>query len=160
MDTGWLADNGSTYYLRSWGGMIVGWFKLNDTWYFADRSGAVKDRSNSFGDTVFSYGPADHSGTWLKDVKGQWAFEENGTLAIGWRCIDNVWYFFGTDHVMRTNWQRINDLWYFFPASGKMTTGWKKIDGKWYFFRSFGGMLTNATTPDGYKVDKDGTWIE
>lgn len=61
---------------------------------------------------------------------------------------------------MRTNWQRINDLWYFFPASGKMTTGWKEIDGKWYFFRSFGGMLTNATTPDGYKVDKDGTWIE
>ena len=160
MDTGWLTDNGSTYYLRSWGGMIVGWFKLNDTWYFADRSGAVKDRSNPFGDTVFSYGPADHSGTWLKDVKGQWAFEENGTLAIGWRCIDNVWYFFGTDHVMRTNWQRINDLWYFFPASGKMTTGWKEIDGKWYFFRSFGGMLTNATTPDGYKVDKDGTWIE
>lgn len=44
-------------------------------------------------------------------------------------------------------------------------TGWNQIDGKWYYFSmeegsANGMLLKNTTTPDGYKVDADGVWIQ
>ncbi len=159
MVTGWLKDNGSTYYLRSWGGMITGWFCADGQWYYADGSGAVLDLANAFGETVSSYASADGSGIWCKDAKGQWAFNENGSYAVGWRLIDNTWYFFGTDHVMKTGWQFVNGIWYYLNANGKMATGWKLVAKKWYYLRSWGGMISNGVTPDGYRVDVSGAWI-
>jgi hypothetical protein len=39
--------------------------------------------------------------------------------------------------------------------------GWfKDKDGNWYYFNQAGYMLTNATTPDGYQVAANGTWIQ
>ena len=40
-----------------------------------------------------------------------------------------------------------------------MSTGWKLINGKYYFMNTNGEMLENTTTPDGYKVNKNGEWI-
>ena len=46
-----------------------------------------------------------------------------------------------------------------------MATGWKLIDGKWYYFahpwdgRSTGEMYMSETTPDGYRVDSNGAFI-
>ena len=42
------------------------------------------------------------------------------------------------------------------------------IEGKWYYFapanmpdgRPEGSLYTNTTTPDGYKVDVNGEWIQ
>ena len=47
---------------------------------------------------------------------------------------------------------------------GKMLTGWQWIYGAWYYFGTAadgreGVLFTNETTPDGYRVDKDGKWI-
>jgi len=54
---------------------------------------------------------------------------------------------------------------------GVMSTGWKLIDGKWYYFVPYtvirngisinmGSMLKDTVTPDGYKVDSNGAWIQ
>ena len=50
-------------------------------------------------------------------------------------------------------------------VSGTMAVGWRQIDGKWYYFSMEEGsengmLLKNTTTPDGYKVDADGVWIQ
>ncbi len=159
MCTGWLEDGGSTYYLRNWGGMLTGWFRAEAQWFYADPSGAVQDLANAFGAAVYSYASADGSGIWQKDAKGQWAFAEKGVYAIGWRLIDGEWYFFGTDHVMKTGWQFVNGIWYYLNSNGKMAVGWKQVAGKWYYLRSWGGMISNGLTPDGYRVDASGAWI-
>lgn len=159
MATGWLKEGGHTYYLRSWGGMLTGWFQIDGQWYFADNSGAVRELSNAFGGAGYQYSAADGSGTWQRDAIGQWAFAENGSYAVGWRLIDNAWYFFGTDHVMTTGRQFVNGIWYYLNPNGKMVTGWKLVSGKWYYLRSWGGMLSDGITPDGYRVDASGAWI-
>lgn len=37
--------------------------------------------------------------------------------------------------------------------------GWHQIDSKWFYF-SNGIILTNTTTPDGYRTDANGVWID
>ena len=42
---------------------------------------------------------------------------------------------------------------------------WVAVDGKWYYCDpreggTQGAMLTNTTTPDGYRVDANGVWIQ
>ena len=42
-----------------------------------------------------------------------------------------------------------------------MVAGWfLDSNGKWYYFDNSGALYTNGTTPDGYKVDESGAWIE
>ncbi len=38
--------------------------------------------------------------------------------------------------------------------------GWVMINNKWYYYDDDGSMLKNTTTPDGYKVDSEGVWVE
>ena len=55
-------------------------------------------------------------------------------------------------------WYKYNKGWW--PAAK-----WQEIDGKWYYFarfgegRSTGEMYQSETTPDGYKVDSNGVFI-
>lgn len=39
-------------------------------------------------------------------------------------------------------------------------TGWYNINNKWYYFDSNGLMLQNTITPDGFKVDEYGVWVQ
>jgi len=69
-----------------------------------------------------------------------------------------------------TGFVTINDNTYYFNESkdgrlGAMLTGWQKIGDDWYYFSEkegseLGKMLKDATTPDGYMVDKDGKRIQ
>ena len=39
-----------------------------------------------------------------------------------------------------------------------MQTGWIQLNGNWCYFQTDDQLLKNATTPNGYKVDRDGIW--
>jgi len=41
-----------------------------------------------------------------------------------------------------------------------IVAGWQQINGKWYYFNQDLTMAVNTTTPDGYKIDAAGAWIE
>ena len=41
METGWLQDGGTWYYLNSSGAMETGWAKVGGTWYYLKGSGAM-----------------------------------------------------------------------------------------------------------------------
>lgn len=48
---------------------------------------------------------------------------------------------------------------------GRMYTGWNLIDGVWYYFNptsdgTKGSLFMNRQTPDGYRVDASGAWVE
>ena len=76
-----------------------------------------------------------------------------------------------------TGWIRsaVSGRWYY-TVKGKMQTGWVSWKGKWYFLNADGGMaekqwvgnfyvgedgavLTDTTSPDGWKLSKNGSYI-
>ena len=75
-------------------------------------------------------------------------------------------YYIDSNGDMMTGWiNTSDDKWYFFDDTkneheGKMAIGWKKIQNDWYYFNSNGTMLTNAVTPDGYKIDASGKFVQ
>lgn len=110
---------------------------------------------------------------WFRDEKGNWYY--CNTIHDG---------FFG---LMKTGWHHDDQdgRWYYLDSrTGIMYTGWHEIDGKWYYFntlngtpaetyyfndtikrwiymntgtRPLGSMYFNETTPDGYRVNPDGS---
>lgn len=81
-------------------------------------------------------------GTWLQDGVGWWYRNADGTYT-------------------RDGWQLINNYWYCFNSVGYMRTGWIYSGNLWYYCdNTTGAMLTGTTTPDGYRVDANGVWIQ
>ena len=108
---------------------------------------------------------------------GNWSYYENNSAVTDWKKINGTWYYFDGNGVMTTNWQKVSGAWYYMDNSGAMQTEWKEISNVWYYFNadgvmqenrwvgdyylgSSGAMLVNTTTPDGYRVDASGKWIQ
>lgn len=82
------------------------------------------------------------NGAWLKDGKGWWYSRSDRSYP-------------------KSQWELINNKWYYFNSEGYMMTGWIKTNSKWYYCdKGNGAMLANTTTPDGYRVDSNGAWIQ
>lgn len=56
--------------------------------------------------------------------------------------------------------------WKYIKDNGSYASGWLLIDGdkdgtgEYYYFDRGGWLLTSAVTPDGYRVNEDGQWVE
>ncbi|MDO5776598.1 MAG: hypothetical protein Q4P22_08250, partial [Eubacteriales bacterium] len=84
-------------------------------------------------------------------------FDANGALTKGWYTDSKgATYYFNTEAG---------------SDYGVMCTGWKLINGNWYYFIPYtiirngvsinmGSMLKDTATPDGFKVDANGVWIQ
>ncbi len=46
------------------------------------------------------------------------------------------------------------------PDGSCLRNEWYDDNGKWYYMGADGYMLTNTTTPDGYKVNAEGVWVQ
>lgn len=118
-----------------------------------------------------------------KQITDWYFFDGKSNMVTGWYkdARTNNWYYLSTEAginngKMKTSWLKtaegsINntEYWYFLDnVSGAMYRGWVLIDGKWYYFaptnmpdgRPEGSLYTNTTTPDGYKVNANGEWIQ
>ncbi|MEY8394824.1 hypothetical protein AALB64_08350 [Lachnospiraceae bacterium 45-P1] len=115
-------------------------------------------------------------GRWEKDGNHYRYYYSDGMLAsncwleITWNNTTH-WYHFNASGIMDTGWLKDNfGNWYYLNVSadkvyGSMVTGWNLIDGNWYYFNEKsdgfkGTLLTDIITPDGYKVNADGVWVQ
>ena len=80
------------------------------------------------------------AGNWILDSKGWWYKRTDGTYP-------------------KSEWLEDKGKWYFFDQEGYMKKGWVFWKEKWYYLGENGDMLVDTTTPDGYKVDKEGVYI-
>ena len=63
-------------------------------------------------------------------------------MAQEWLCLDNTWYYLGTDGAMRTGWQYLGGTWYFLQSNGTMVQNWLYQNGTWYYLGIDGAMKT------------------
>ena len=100
-----------------------------------------------------------HSIDGWKFISGTWYYYKNSTKQTGWQKVNDTWYYLDASGKMLTGWQKINDTWYYLDQSGIMKTGWFKVGQYWYYAYGSGALAVNTTTPDGYRVNGNGEWV-
>ena len=151
VQTGWVQDNGSWYYLSELTGeqkgiglMQKGFFEVNKTWYYFDESGAMKENQ------------------WFQQKDGWYYADKSGALKVyEWFQVGRKWYFATEKGTIVTNaWIKSNDEVYHFNESGVMAENeWFEANGGWFYASKSGAILRNTKTPDGYYVNENGQWI-
>ena len=100
---------------------------------------------------------------WIYDRNfGSWYYlKEDGKYARNeWIYYKNGWYYLNETGAMEKGWLEVSNKWYYLEQDGKMETGWVQVKDAWYYLNDSGELLTNTTTPDGYKVNRDGIWVK
>ena len=148
VQTGWVQDNGSWYYLSELTGeqkgiglMQKGFLEVSGKWYYFDESGAMKENQ------------------WFQTKEGWYYADKSGAVKVGeWFQIGNKWYAASRNGTILTNvFLPYEDEYYHFNESGVMSENeWFEVDGNWYYADKSGAILRNTTTPDGYYVNAYG----
>lgn len=116
-------------------------------------------------------------------MTGTWKFENNtwkyysisGIEAVGWQKLlcetASYWFYFNEAGIMQTGWliDPTGNIFYLNEISdgtkGRMLTGWNEVNGNWYYFNlnsdgTQGRLLKDTMTPDGYRVNEAGLYVE
>ena len=144
----WMKDDKGWWYQKADATYPTdSWLKVKGAWYLFGTDGYMK--------------------TGWQIAGGKWYYLDsvNGDMKTGWHVdTDGRWYMLDSvNGDMKTGWYLDTDgKWYFLDLlDGFMRTGWIQIpDGKWYYFGLDGACLMNTVTPDGYKLDENGVWIQ
>ena len=119
--------------------------------------GSSSGNTSSSGSTV-----TQGDGAW-QQFGNEWKYlKANGTYAAGESLlIKGETYYFRSDAWMARDWQMVNGSWHYYTESGAMAKSrWIQTNGYWYYVGADGALFVNGTTPDGYKVDANGVWIQ
>lgn len=106
------------------------------------------------------------TGRWEQSMQtGVWKYRNvtGEYLADQWFLYEGKWYRFDKDGNMITGWYQNPETknWYYLWENGSMATGWVPVNGRWYYLTAGSGeMAHDVTTPDGYKVNADGAWVD
>ena len=148
VQTGWVQDNGSWYYLSELTGeqkgiglMQKGFIELNKTFYYFDESGVMKENQ------------------WFQTTEGWYYADKSGAVKVDeWFQVGNKWYIASGKGTILTNvFITYQDEVYHFNESGVMAENeWFEAEGYWFYADKSGAILRNTTTPDGYYVNANG----
>ena len=137
--SGWVKSNGKWYFYES-GDVKTGWVKTGGKWYYLNDLGVMQ--------------------TGFVEVDGTWYFlDSSGAMFTGWGTDGSRWFYFDGSGAMKTGWYKENGTWYYLDQSGIMKTGWFKVGKYWYYAYGSGALAVNTTTPDGYRVNGNGEWV-
>lgn len=107
----------------------------------------------------------------------KWYFFDNqSSMAQGWYHDERTdkWYLLNDSNgadggQMITGWHKdAAGVWYYLdPVVGEMYLGWHQVGEHWYYFapnategHPQGSLYVSTTTPDGYRVNHDGEWVQ
>jgi len=82
--TGWIQENGNSYYYNSDGKMQTGWIKDNNKSYYLNSSGIMQKG-------------------WIKDNGKDYYCDNSGVMQTGWKESSGKWYYLNADGSMATN---------------------------------------------------------
>ena len=90
-------------------GLIVGWKKINGSWYYFKSDG-----SKATG--------------WLKDGSTWYYLKSSGEMQTGWLKENGVWYYLDSSGAMKTGWYQVSGKWYYSYSSGALAVN-TTVDG-------------------------------
>ena len=151
--TGFVTENGKTYYINKDGSRQKGWLELNGRKYYFNRTTGVQLKGwakDSSGKVIryFTKGAGYMVTGNLKDSKGNIRYfdKKTGLLTRGWRTDAKgyKYYYYSGSGVMATGWvqDKKSQRRYFSKANGRMLTGWvENSAGNYRYFHPTSGIL-------------------
>lgn len=133
--SGWVQENGNWYYYNDSNVMVKNKW-IGD--YYLGKDGVMLVNTT----TPDGY-RVDRKGKW---INGEWITNSTGK-----------WFKYYNGGYPYSRWLEIDAQWYYFDSSGYA------VKNQWvgnYYLGKDSVMLVNTTTPDGYKVDKNGKLID
>ena len=130
----WVGDGEDWYHVDADGTLNYDWYlEGQKTWYKLN-----KELGDKFGAALIGWNYE------TMDDKRYFFDPSTGTMLTGWQLIDNEWYYFTKQNEAQTYFGDNRKGWLYDPTK----------PGKPY-----GSMYRNESTPDGYRVDEKGAWI-
>ena len=154
---------GDSYYDENGQKVTDKWIydEQHQKWYYFKQDGT--SAKNTWKDDYYLKNDGTMAASeWVYDENySSWYYlKEDGKYARNeWFYYKNGWYYLNETGAMEKGWLEVSNKWYYLDQDGKMETGWVQVDGKWYYLNNSGALLTNTITPDGYKVNRDGVWV-
>ena len=151
--TGFVTENGKTYYINKDGSRQKGWLELNGRKYYFNRTTGVQLKGwakDSSGKVIryFTKGAGYMVTGDLKDSKGNIRYfdEKTGLLTRGWRTDAKgyKYYYYSGSGVMATGWaqDKKSQRRYFSKVNGRMLTGWvENSAGNYRYFHPTSGVM-------------------
>ena len=151
--TGFVTEDGKTYYINKDGSRQKGWLELNGRKYYFNRTTGVQLKGwakDSSGKVIryFTKGAGYMVTGNLKDSKGNIRYfdEKTGLLTRGWRTDAKgyKYYYYSGSGVMATGWVQDKKLQrrYFSKVNGRMLTGWvENSAGNYRYFHPTSGVM-------------------
>ena len=102
---------------------------------------------------------------WIEINQEKYHTDEYGYIKSGWYydTKGSLWYYFDSVGKSITKWLYDKNTWYFLD-DGTYLTGWHQLESNglttWYCFSENGKLYQDRVTPDGYRVDMSGAFIE
>ena len=163
MQTGWKwHDDGYHYYQES-GSQKTGWLQESGKWYYlTPKDGSMAVGTHEIKGDKYYFNTAGEMQTgWKWHDDAYHYYQENGAQKLGWFQESGKWYYLqAPEGRMATGLQEVANEYYYFNTAGEMQTGWKWIEGYYHYFQESGKMIRDGETPDGYKVDHKGRWLQ
>ncbi|MDY3122716.1 MBL fold metallo-hydrolase [Suipraeoptans intestinalis] len=184
LNQGFADINGVRCYFDTDGYLVTGWILHEDKWYCAHLDGSLAKSKWVESGGKWYYLDANYEmavsttvdggyyvdetgvwvqeGTWIKDGIGWWYRYPNGSWPQD--CIALIGgerYSFDARGYMQTGWIKRGESWYYAESSGAFRKSqWLFYRGVWYYLKADGRMAVSEMTPDGYKVDEEGRYME
>ena len=179
VQTGWVEQDGITYYYLEDGTAASGWLELDGNRYHFGSDGQLEKGFREIDGEVFYFQSdgARVSG-WLELDGRRFYLRRSGSLVTGWLSLEGQRYYL-TENGAATGICTVDGSSYVFDREGRLTsgwaelengtaygdlnchpvTGWQKIDGQRYHFTEEGLLQTGWAEIDGftYCFREDGT---
>ena len=151
--TGFVTQNGKTYYINKDGSKQKGWLELNGKKYYFNKTTGVQLKGwakDSSGKTVryFTSGAGYMVTGFITDAKGNTRHfdEKTGLMTRGWLTDSQnyKYYFYSGSGVMAKGWveNKQEQKRYFSQSNGRMCTGWiKSTAGNYRYFKPSNGIM-------------------
>ena len=156
-----IMKSSSTHYTDTKALLDYG-FELAAQQKTPSQSGSSSSETAASGDAAAGPGVSLTSG-W-KQEGTKWTYiKSNGVKAAAeWLTVEGKDYWFDADGYMVVGWIQSSDgFWYYLHSDGHLASNaWIEENGSWYYVGQDGKMMTSTTTPDGYRVDENGVWVQ
>ena len=177
--TGWIEENGKTYYYLEDGTAASGWTEIDGNQYYFGPDGCLQQGFRDVDGVTYYFSQDGIRASGWVDVEGRrYYLRQSGSLVTGWLSlegqryyltpegistgicsVDGSLYVFDRDGRLTSGWAQLETGTAYGDLNGHPVTGWQTIDGLSYYFREDHLLQTGWAEIDGftYCFRADGT---